>query len=243
LLETIEALGANPLVGHSGNRGYHVHLLIAPPNGLSESFVTNSATIQLRNALWKWIVSQARINGLDLKVVDFSFVRSTEHTIRAFYSFNPRGKAWKLPIKGTHYADSIYTLTKDIAVRLLEHMIPVQRISLVEKIANGEERKYWIESVLRHPERVKDGRKRILYHLLIPYLVTSKKMGLDDAMKKLTEWLERTGADARKYQSWLKSNVRLTAKKGIKPMSYQRFVEHYPDLEKYVDWYGDRYAV
>ena len=237
LIESIEALGANPLVGHSGNRGYHVHLLFAPPNGISESFVTNSATIQLRNALWKWIVSQARINGLDLRVVDFSFVQSAEHTIRAFYSFNPKGKAWKLPIKGTRYVDSIYTLTKDIAVRLLEHMVPIARFSVVEKTARREHAIHWIESILRHPERVKDGRKRILYHLLIPYLVTTKKIAPDDALKKLTEWLERSGADVRKYQTWLKSNVRLTAKKAIKPMSYSRFVEHYPDLEKYVDWY------
>jgi hypothetical protein len=63
-------------------------------------------------------------------------------------------------------------------------------------------------------------------------------MSPDDALKKLAEWLERTGADVRKYQSWLKSNVRLTAKKAIKPMSYPRFVECYPELEKYVDWYG-----
>jgi hypothetical protein len=234
LLETIEALGANPLVGHSGNRGYHVHLLFAPPNGISESFVTNSATIQLRNMLWKWIAFLAKNNGLDLSILDFSFVRNREHTIRAFYSFNPKGKAWKLPIKGLRYADVIYTITKDLVTRLFECVVPIQRYVSMEKITSRGHQKYWLESVLRHPESIKDGRKRILYHLLIPYLVTYKKMKPDDAMRMLIDWLERTGADSRKYRSWLASNIKLTARKQIKPMSYLRFVEQYPALERYV---------
>jgi len=234
LLETIETIGANPLVGHSGNRGYHVHLLFAPPNGISETFVTNSATIQLRNMLWKWIAFLAKNNGLDLSILDFSFVQSQEHTIRAFYSFNPKGKNWKLPVKGSRYADAIYTITKDLATKLLECAVPIQRYVSMEKITSGGHQKYWLESILRHPENIKDGRKRILYHLLIPYLVTTKKMSLDDAMKKLSEWLERTGVDSRKYRSWLASNIKLTARKQIKPMSYSRFVEQYPALERYL---------
>jgi hypothetical protein len=237
LVETIEALGASPLVGFSGNRGYHIHLLISPPNGLSETFVTNSATVQLRNTLWKWIAFQAKSNGLDLKVLDASVVQSQSHTIRAFYSFNPKGKNWKVPTKGMRYSDSIYVITKDLAVRLFENLVPIQKFCAMEKIGTeetGERRRYWLESILRHPESIKDGRKRILYHLLIPYLVTEKKMAPDDAFKRLIEWLERTGADIRKYQSWLRSNVKLTAKKQIKPMSYQRFTACYPELARFI---------
>jgi len=234
LLETIEALGASPLVGHSGNRGYHVHLLFAPPSGISESFVANSATIQLRNMLWKWIASLAKSNGLDLSILDFSFVQSQEHTIRAFYSFNPKGKNWKLPVKGLRYADAIYKITKDLATKLLEHSIPIHRYASIEKMTTGERRRYWLESILRHPESIKDGRKRILYHLLIPYLVTEKRMAPNDAMKMLIDWLERSGADPQKYKSWLTSNIKLTARKQIRPMSYPRFVEQYPALERYV---------
>jgi hypothetical protein len=241
LLETIEALGASPLVGFSGNRGYHIHLLISPSNGLSETFVTNSATVQLRNTLWKWIAFQAKSNGLDLEVLDASVVQSQSHTIRAFYSFNPKGKNWKVPTKGMRYSDSIYVITKDLAVRLFENIVPIQKFCAMEKIGTrktGERRRYWLESILRHPETIKDGRKRILYHLLIPYLVTEKRMNPDDVFKKLSEWLERSGVDIRKYQSWLKSNIRLTAKKGIKPMAFTHFVEKYPTLEAYVRrWY------
>jgi hypothetical protein len=247
LLETIEALGANPLVGFSGNRGYHVHLLIAPPNGLSETFITNSATIQLRNALWKWIAFQAKSNGLDLRVLDASIVQSQAHTIRAFYAFNSRGKKWKIPVKGSSYIDAIYTVTKDLATQLFSDLIHVQKFNAMQRIgAEGvrERPRYWLESVLRHPERIGDGRKRILYHLLIPYLITEKKMSPDDVFRILCEWLERSGVDARKYQSWLKSNIRLTMKKQIKPMSFPRFVDVYPELEKYVEnWYGDHTAV
>jgi hypothetical protein len=237
LLETIESLGASPLVGFSGNRGYHVHLLFAPPGGITESFIANSATIQLRNMLWKWIAFQAKSNGLDLSVLDASIVQSQSHTIRSFYSFNPKGKNWKVPTKGTQYVDSIYTVTKDMATRLFENLVPIQKFCVMEKIGTeetGERRRYWLESILRHPESIKDGRKRILYHLLIPYLVVEKKMKPDDVFKKLSEWLERSGADARKYHSWLKSNIRLTAKKQIRPMSYMHFVEKYPSLEQYV---------
>jgi len=239
LLETIEALGANPMVGYSGNRGYHVHLLFAPPNGLSETFMTNTATIQLRNTLWKWIAFQAKSNGLDLKVLDALIVQSQSHTIRAFYSFNPKGKNWKTPIKGTQYTDAIYTLSKDMVVQLIrDNLVPIGKFSAIEKIGAGEtrERRYWLESILRHPELVKDGRRRILYHLLIPYLVTEKKMSPDNVFNQLSEWLERSRADARKYQSWLKSDIRLVAKKQIKPMSYKRFIEKYPELMQYVRW-------
>ena len=234
LIETIESLGASPLVGFSGNRGYHVHLLFAPPGGITESFIANSSTALLRNMLWKWIAFQAKTNGLNFEVLDFSFVQSQEHTIRAFYSFNPKGKNWKLPIKGTRYSDSIYTVTKDMATKLLEHVIPIYRYNTVEKMTSGECKKYWLETILRHPETIKDGRKRILYHLLIPYLVVEKKMKPDDVFKKLSEWLECSGADARRYHSWLKSNIRLTAKKQIRPMSYMHFIEKYPALEQYV---------
>jgi len=237
LLETIEALGANPLIGYSGNRGYHVHLLISPPNGLTEAFIANSATIQLRNTLWKWIAFQAKSNGLNLKVLDVSIVQSQSHTIRAFYSFNPKGKNWKIPSKGTRYSDSIYVVTKDLAIRLFDELVSVQKFCVMEKIGSGEtgeRRRYWLESILRHPESIKDGRKRILYHLLIPYLVVEKRMKPDDVFKKLSEWLERSGADVRKYHSWLKSNIRLTAKKQIRPMSYMHFIEKYPALEQYV---------
>jgi hypothetical protein len=214
-----------------------VHLLIAPPGGITESFIANSATIQLRNMLWKWIAFQSKSNGLDLSVLDASIVQSQNHTIRSFYSFNPKGKNWKVPTKGTRYLDSIYVITKDLAVRLFENLVPIQKFCAMEKIGTeetGERRRYWLESILRHPESIKDGRKRILYHLLIPYLVTEKRMNPDDVFKKLSEWLERSGADIRKYQSWLKSNIRLTAKKQVKPMSYSHFVEKYPLLEAYV---------
>jgi len=234
LVETIEALGVCPLVGFSGNRGYHIHLLFAPPNGPSESFMTNPATVQLRNLLWKWIASLAKNNGLDLNTLDFSFVQSQQHTIRAFYSFNPKGKNWKLPIKGLYYADAIYKLTKDLATRLLEQSVHLHHYKIVEKMATGERRRYWLDSILRHPESIKDGRKRILYHLLIPYLVTEKRMALNDVMKMLIDWLERSGADPRKYKSWLVSNIKLTAKKQIRPMSYRKFITEYPGLESYV---------
>jgi hypothetical protein len=237
LLETIEALGANPLVGFSGNRGYHVHLLIAPPNGLSDTFITNSATIQLRNALWKWIAFQAKGNGLDLGVLDASIVQSQAHTIRAFYAFNSRGKKWKVPVKGSSYIDAIYTVTKDLATRLFSDLVPIQKFNVMQKIeikGTGERRIYWLESILRHPETIKDGRKRILYHLLIPYLAVEKKMNPNDVFNQLSEWLERSGADARKYRSWLMSNIKLTVRKQIRPMSYKNFIEKYPNLEPYV---------
>jgi hypothetical protein len=238
LLYTIEQLGVTPLVGHSGNRGYHAHLLIAPPNGPNESFITNPTTIQLRNVFWRWLLSHAKVYGLDIKLIDFSIIQSQNHTIRAFYSFNPKGKNWKLPVKGSSYSDAVYVMPKDMALTLLNQMATLSSTRAVDDFAKSEVRKInWIEAVLRHPERVKDGRKRILYHLLIPYLITVKRMKPDDAMKRLIEWLEQTSADFRKYRSWLRSNVKLTAKKQIKPMSYQRFITCYPELAKYIGGY------
>jgi intein/homing endonuclease len=121
-----------------------------------------------------------------------------------------------------------------MATKLLESVVPARRFSTIEKIGTRECRRYWLESILRHPESIKDGRKRILYHLLIPYLITEKKMKPDDVFKELIDWLERSGADSRKYRSWLISNIKLTARKQIRPMSYSRFIEQYPALERYL---------
>jgi hypothetical protein len=234
LIETIEALGANPLVGHSGNRGYHVHLLFAPPNGLSEEFLTNPATTRLKKLFWRWIAFNAKNRGLNVKFLDFAFIQNKEHTIRAFYSFNPKGKDWKVPIKGTRYQECVYIMSKELALQLLNDTAFKTSVTELEQILGDARPRYWIERILRHPHKVKDGRKRVLYHILIPYLVTVKKMSQNDAIAELANWLEQTGADTRKYQSWLRSNVKLTAKKQIKPMSYQRFTARYPELAQFI---------
>jgi len=50
----------------------------------------------------------------------------------------------------------------------------------------------WIEQLLQHP--VEDGRHRLLWHVLAPYLINVKKLSPDQAEKVLQEYFEKCNA-------------------------------------------------
>jgi len=178
----LKSFGAEPFAGFSGNRGYHVHVLLAPPKGSVEDFVNVAGVKEFRNCVFDWLFDLARVRGIDTSLIDSGIMHASEHTIRSFYSFNPKGKKWKIPVYGERYG--FWKMPKHIYGTILTMIKERQRKELIESILNSldddkKEKKrnriLWIEKILQHPDRISDGRKRLLLHAIIPYFISVKK--------------------------------------------------------------------
>jgi hypothetical protein len=55
-------------------------------------------------------------------------------------------------------------------------------------------------------------------------------MSDEEAMMRVGEWLEKTGAQLSKYRSFIRSQVKITKRKRILPMRKEKFLSLYPDL-------------
>jgi hypothetical protein len=96
IIVMLKSFGAEPLAGFSGNRGYHIHVLLAPPKGEIEDFVKAAGIKEFRNCTFDWLLDLAGARGIDTSLIDSGIMHASEHTIRSFYSFNPKGKNGRL---------------------------------------------------------------------------------------------------------------------------------------------------
>jgi hypothetical protein len=88
----------------------------------------------------------------------------------------------------------------------------------------------WVEKILQHPDRISDGRKRLLLHIIIPYFISVKRLGEAEAEEKCRQWLEATGADYSKYRAFIRCEIRAVARRKLLPMRKEKFFSLYPDL-------------
>jgi len=238
---TLKSLGAQQFIGFSGNRGYHIHVLLAPAKGRVEDFVQARGVKELRNCIFEWVLSLLKARSVDISLIDTGVMIASEHTIRSFYSFNAKGRRWKRAVFGESYG--FWKLTREVYERAMEIMREKERKRLLEWILQNEEEDKgekgekgkkrdwkWIERVLRDAEKVQDGRKRLLIHAIIPYLVTVKGLGDVETEERCREWLERTGVDYARYRSLVRSEIRAVRRKRLWPMRIEKFRERYQDI-------------
>jgi len=135
-------------------------------------------------------------------------------------------------------------LTREVYERAAEIMKEKERKKLLEWILQNEEGEdkgekgerskkkdwKWIERVLSDAERVQDGRKRLLIHAIIPYLITVKGLGDAEAEERCREWLEKTGVEYTKYRSLVRCEIRAVRRKKLRPMKKEKFRERYQDV-------------
>ena len=95
---------------------------------------------------------------------------------------------------------------------------------------------WWIEKLLR--AGVEDGRKDMLFWVLVPYLVSVHKMDYDKAYSTLEQWLARCNDVRRLEPSRCAFRYRLrycldTAQNQERmPIRFETFQEYYPDVYK-----------
>jgi len=229
-------LGAKPLVGFSGNRGYHIHLIIAPPSGDIINFSTANGCREFTKTLYEILVEIT-----EPKYLDEGVMKHKNHTIRSFYSVNLKSMKWKKPVFGRDY--EVWVLTRQFGNRVLEEMEKSRFVEEVSKIVLEEVRtnrtpirKSWVSKILKEPEKVKDGRERLLWLAIVPFLYAENL----DVLNTCKIWVEKTGGRWSKYVNVVKSTLRhceeyerATGKKWH-PISLKKLIEMYPDLE-YLD--------
>ena len=243
LISRLKSYGVIPFIASSGNRGFHLHVLFTAKGVPIEKFAEAVDLVEFRNALFEYILDSAKAFGLKEDLVDFGVMRSSAHLIRSVYSFNPKGKQWKLPLFGDFYP--IWEIPKGLILSVKEYISRKRERNQIEELVNEEieeenkiEKKprgpskiKWIEQIIRQPEKVRDGRKRLLLHAIIPYFVTVRGMSEEEAMMRAGEWVEKTGVQISKYRSFIRCQVKLTKRKRILPMGKEKFFSLYPDLE------------
>jgi len=107
----------------------------------------------------------------------------------------------------------------------------VQGIKIVRPQTTSRNQIKWIEKLLETP--VSDGRHRITWLILAPYLVTVKGLDLEDAYDVIMAWLDRCNK-LRPVASNTKYFVRYQCKNALRnrlrPLSLNKLKRDYPDL-------------
>lgn len=98
----------------------------------------------------------------------------------------------------------------------------------------GVERYLWIEKIVSRG--LPDGRKRFILYVLTPYLATILKLGDEDAVKVVREFIDNScrnyGKCEKIYDTWIRSCLRGARQKGIKPSRLEKLEE---ELRKVIE--------
>lgn len=234
-------LGAKPFVGFSGNRGYHIHIIIGPPNKDLDDFVHHPEVKEFTQTFYLILIELLKDYDVDIEAIDTGVMMASAHTIRSFYSINPEGKKWKTPVFGENY--EVWYLPRELYKRVLDEMkIRRELKEILEKINQMEIRESrkrkprssriaWIEKVLANPDKITDGRRRLIMYALVPYLLNIKGLDPKKVSEICTEWVMKTpeGMDSG-LKSLIKSEIKSYTQSKVLPMAKEKFFERYPDL-------------
>lgn len=258
IVEALETYGAKPLVGFSGGRGFHVHVWLVRDQEVYRKYVDIIAKygFTIRD------VCKAIVKAISSFVkIDTGVVLSSRHMIREFYSLHPSGYMkipvdelrpvrvrfgakiepmevsketlpfWKPP---EDFLDTVFELMVEYAKKEEEEW---KRRKKQNKQIKVKEIK-WIEWILAHPERVRDGRRRLLMYAIIPYLITVKGFSNVEVEKICMEWVEKTPKQDkmknRYYDYLIKSEIKAVSKSGVLPMARKKFFKIFREL-KYLE--------
>ncbi len=98
--------------------------------------------------------------------------------------------------------------------------VPVQR----PKAGKGY---LYVEDLLKHP--VSDGRHRLVWLVLAPYLVNVKKVENDEAIEKIRAFVSVAG-ETRDMRRFVEYNVRRARRNGLLPPTLSTLKTEHPDL-------------
>ncbi|MEM3768945.1 MAG: DNA primase noncatalytic subunit PriX [Nitrososphaerales archaeon] len=110
-------------------------------------------------------------------------------------------------------------------------------IKILRPLSSKSLKRYeWIENLLNKP--IDDGRHRILWLIIAPYLVNVKGLSIEKAERVALEYLERCNK-VKKIEGNLRGLARYYVKyakgQGLKPLSIKTLKEKYPELFKIIE--------
>jgi len=224
---------ARPRVYFSGNRSFHIYIDF-PPLYLREP-------VEAPRALAKRLEKELGLTCLDYNVF------SERHLSRVPYSLHektvrfcvPVSPFWGLneilkessrpqrfePIK-ISFNHSIMRELKEVDAELAGKPRDDQK--------KGQTATGWIEKLLRHP--LGDGRHRVLWHILTPYLINVKGLPIDRAEAILDEYFLRCGEvrplqpSAYSFKHLIRYHLRLAERDGYPPWRLETIERLDPQL-------------
>lgn len=234
LVEKLEKeYSTKPRVYFSGHRSFHVYIDFA-------MVVIDKPMERLKRLAMK-------IAGQLWKHVDANMF-TERHLIRVPYTINEKtgylaigvDPSWDLhkiaqysikkapeefPIKGVSYSH-------EILVRLLDTNLPKPKPA--KRVAPKKEGYEWIEKLMQHP--VADGRHRLLWHVIAPYLMNVLKLDYDEAFQRAMDYFNRCNEVRRldpspvQFRSQIKANLRHFQKDSFGPWRLETIKEKDPQL-------------
>jgi hypothetical protein len=183
--------GAEPRIYFSGRRSFHVYVDFLPLVLHAPEEALGDFARRLQKA----------VGGLHL---DFQ-VFAKRHVSRLPWTVNEKTGSLCLPV-------SPYTSLKDVGAperaapvrinycdaaraalaRIDQTFASEQRPKTRRKKATGGTAYAWVEGLLR--KAIADGRHRVLWHVLAPYLINVRRLGEHEAEDVLREYFDRCGA-------------------------------------------------
>jgi len=85
----------------------------------------------------------------------------------------------------------------------------------------------YVEELLRHP--VSDGRHRLIWLVLAPYLVNVKKMEDEEAIEKIRAFVSVAG-ETSNLKRFAEYNVRRARRNGLLPPTFSNLKTEHPDI-------------
>lgn len=110
--------------------------------------------------------------------------------------------------------------------QLLEAKASVMQYVPVQKPKTGKGYLY-VEDLLKHP--VSDGRHRLVWLVLAPYLVNVKNVDNDEAIEKIRAFVSVAG-ETRGMRRFVEYNVKRARRNGLLPPTLSTLKTEHPDL-------------
>jgi len=256
VLERLKELSIEPLICWSGNKSWHIHILTYPENLTCKKemieYAKSKGVKEFTDVLYDIILRKTEIDGLDVGVQ-----KHFAHWIRSPYSLNVKtietdGKVKKKigvkrPINGNVYRTWFFSTNIKILVDLEIEFRKRKRelLSKPIKFKSSKSKTYkWIEKILKNPELVKDGRKRLLWLAIVPYLVITNRNEVQ--VENICQtFVEKSGKEWKSEYRCLVSCMyrfcnRFKDENGqpFYPISLKNLIDKYPDLKYIADLVG-----
>lgn len=122
-----------------------------------------------------------------------------------------------LPIKGSELPREVVEYSKSLRLK------PAAKI---ETKGRGKRSEEWIENLLRTP--IADVRHRTVNLILAPYLVNTKELSIEQAVKIISDYIERCrqiDPNTKINERYIEYQCNYAKRKGLRPLSYDRAKE------------------
>jgi len=260
LVEALQFYGIRPRVKFSGRKGFHIIVTGRAFDIFMEEDYVKAYEI-LPERITRFLLQVVRPEIRSLAKVDFQ-IYTPRRLLRCAYSLHDSGlvsvpvydlKAFKLEdakpenVKEIDLGWICYEnefregrkLLNALMIWLQDHGESMTQ-TLTPAKASGNSKKgeiRWIEKLLENP--VDDGRHRLLWLVISPYLVNVKKLSLEEAYREAKRYFEKCNQVKRlegNFEHKIKYYLQYAARKGLRPLSLRSLREkpEYQDLWRIV---------